>query len=159
MKVGRERRKDERRLTETRFFGGTTVFQGLPPLGWSEWGVSVRPHLYPASFQGREQRCRGGNGGRPPLTMKKRPRGQGAAAPCGGSGAAPPRPKHPADPHSSEDFRCRSAVRKPGLSVHRIPPRDPHSRSARRASSAGGRERCERNAASVRQFEPAVPGR
>src|SRR5215475_7814547 len=143
MKVGRERRKDERRLTETRFFGGTTVFQGLPPLGWSEWGVSVRPHLYPASFQGRDRRCRGGNGGRPPLTMKKRPRGQGAAAPGRGSGAAPPRPKLPVRPHSSEDFRCRSTCGSRNFRFAVLLP-GPPTLGQPEASSANGRERCER---------------
>src|SRR5262245_48668712 len=48
--VGLKRRKDERRSAETRFFGGTTVFLGLPQLVWPEWGVSVRPHLYLASL-------------------------------------------------------------------------------------------------------------
>src|SRR5262245_28840766 len=56
------------------------------------------PSPVPTVIMGRDRRWRGGNGGRPPLTMKKRPRGPGAAAPGRGSGAAPPRPKHPARP-------------------------------------------------------------
>src|SRR5262245_59447429 len=130
MTAYRESWKDEWRSTESG--GGTgdgspeeaegrvkvdrdSVLRGNHRIPWSTstcmagMGSFGPPSPVSSVIPGSEQRCRGGNGGRPPLTMKKRPRGPGAAAPGRGSGAAPPRPKHPAYPHSSEDFRCRLA--------------------------------------------------
>jgi len=93
---------DEEPTRDRPYFGSVSTWM-------AGMGSCGPPSPVSGVIPGSEQRCRGGNGGRPPLTMKKVPRGPGAAAPCGGSGAAPPRPKHPARPDSSEDFRCRPA--------------------------------------------------
>src|SRR5262249_31111863 len=80
---------------------------------------------------------------------------QGAQSPAGGLGAKPPRPTASVDRHSSEDFRCRLACEDREMRSASTP--SPELRLwVNKASSASGRERCERNA-TPRIHPPARP--
>src|SRR5262249_25038646 len=103
---------------------------------------SPRPHL----LRPGTPTYAGGRGGVPRGETVKRTRGsRGRQPPCGGLGANPPRPKESVDRHSSEDFRCRLACEDREMRSASTP--SPELRfSVNWASSASGRERCERNA-------------
>jgi len=111
----------------------------LPPL-------QVNRHPDHTYFDPGHLRTLGVAGASPAEKQSNVQRGsRGRQPPCGGLGAEPPRPTESVDRHSSEDFRCRSACEDREMRSASTPSLEPRF-WVKKASSASGRERCERTA-------------